>query len=302
MKKIIAAAVATAFVMPAMASEVSISGTLSEYLIDETSSSGNQERLGSESNIAVTASSEGNNGWGVKGVFTLTQAGGDWYGEGITVTHPSLGSVTMGNPAGAIDAVDDKSEVLELMDPTAGHKDSAVLWKLPTFVEGLAVNVSYSPEDTYDDQITGSITTGASYNNGNTGVGEDESGFSVQYTAGAFQVAYGQSNYATNVDASYMGAKYSANGVMIAIDNSEYDNAGSMEDAVSIGASYTMGDLTVKGLTSTYKDDGTKTQDRTAYGVHYDLGGGLTVIVETGSEDTATTAGEFTGMGVRYKF
>ena len=303
MKKIIAAAVATAFVAPAFAADVNVTGTLSQYLIDESTTAASQNRAGSESNIKITASSEGNNGLSVKGVFNLTQDGNDYYGEGITVSHASFGSVMMGNPAGAIDSVDDKAEILELMDGTAGHKDSYVLWTLPTLVDGLSLKVSYSPEDVNDDRITNSQTNGTTnYNVAGTDAGADESGFAAQYEMGAFQIAYGQSNYATNTDASYIGLKYSANGLMVAIDNSEYDIAGSIEDAVTIGVSYTMGDLTVKGLTSTYKDDGTEEQDQTAYGVHYDLGGGLTAILETGKDKVATGEGDFTGMGLRYKF
>ena len=310
MKKIIALAVATAFVTPAFAADVAVTGTLSQYLINEESTSSSLDRTASESNIAISASSEGANGLSISGKFTLTQDGNDYYGEGITVSHASIGKIQIGNPAGAIDAVDDKAEVLELMDATSGHKDSTVLWTLPSFVEGLTLNLSYAPKDAQAEDLSTSIVNGfTNYDMQGTSAGDrtagaqDESGFSAQYSLGGVQIAYGQSNYASDIDASYIGVKYSNSGLMVAIDNSEFKQQdGTNDDVVAIGATYTMGAISVRGITSTYKDNGTKTKDRTAYGVHYDLGGGATLILETGKEDVVSTKDQFTGVGIRYKF
>jgi hypothetical protein len=302
MKKIIAAAVATAFVAPAMA-DVTISGTLSEYIVNEEVVGSSVDRTGSESNITIGASSEANNGLTVSGTLKLTTDGEDYYGEGITISHASFGSITAGNPSGAVDSIDDRSEVLQMMDPTKGHSDSAVLWTLPTLAEGLSVRVSYSPTDGAAAQPTGTIVNGTTnYSNNNTAIADDESGFAVTYDLGMVSVGYGQSDEASQ-EATYVGLTLNTNGLMVGIDSSEYkNNDGTKDDAVSIGATYTMGDVSLRGITSTFKDDGTKTKDRTAYGINYNLGGGATLIVESGSEDEETTKGEFTAVGVMYKF
>ena len=302
MKKIIAAAVATAFVAPAMA-DVTISGTLSEYIVNEEVVGSSVDRTGSESNITIGASSEANNGLTVSGTIKLTTDGNDYYGEGITLSHASFGSITAGNPAGAVDSIDDRSEVLQHMDPTAGHGDSAVLWTLPTLAEGLTVRVSYSPTDGAAAQPTGTIVgSWTNYPNNKTGILDDESGFALAYDMGPVSLGYGQSDDATK-ESTYVGATLKMNGLMVGIDNSEYKNEdGTKDDAVSIGVTYAMGDVSLRGITSTFKDDGTKTKDRTAYGINYNLGGGATFIVESGSEDEETTKGEFTAFGVMYKF
>ena len=302
MKKIIAAAVATAFVAPAMA-DVTVSGTLSEFLVNEEVVGSSVDRVGSESNISIGASSEANNGLTVSGTLKLTTVGGDWYGEGITRSHASFGSITAGNPSGAVDSIDDRSEVLVFMDPTAGHSDSAVLWTLPTIAEGLSVRVSYSPTDGAAAQPTDTIVNGTTnYTQNKTGIADDESGFAFTYDLGMVSLGYGQSDEASK-ESTYVGLTLKMNGLMVGIDNSEYkNNDGTKDDAVSIGATYTMGDVSLRGITSTFKDAGDKTKDSTAYGINYNLGGGATLIVESGSEDEQAAKGEFTAVGVMYKF
>ena len=319
MKKIIAAAVATAFVAPAFA-DVTVSGTFSEYLMNEKASQLEVDRHASETNININASTETNSGITVSGDFKLTQAGADYYGEGISLARSDFGKVSIGNPAGALDAVDDKAEVLELMDPLTGSTDAMVLWQLPTMVENLAIYASYSPKDGNADTVTGSITGSTiDYPNDSTGIADDESGLALQYTMGSVTFAYGQNDEASR-EATFAGVTYSANGLKVSYETLEQEYtaavtttasdraasatiaAGTEYESKVIGVQYDMGDVSLRALTTSRDTDGTQTHDRTAYGIHYNLGGGATFIAEAGSEDKASAQGEFTGVGIRYKF
>ena len=302
MKKIIAAAVATAFVAPAMA-EISISGNVNNYLVNDEVVGSSSDALKTESDLKVTATSEGNNGLSFKAVFNLDQEGTADGGEGVTVSG-TFGSVTIGNPSSAIDAVDDKTEILELTDPTSGNADSTVLWKFPTFVEGLTVNASYSATDGDNGGAneTGSLLA-IDGNESDGDTANDESGLSFAYQMGPVRVAYGQNDEADEEN-TFVGLQYSANGIMFAYETNENKviSTTTTTDHTSMAAMYTMGDASFRYLTTKSEADGVDTVDRTAYGVHYNLGGGATLVIETGSEDEAATLGEFTGVGIKYAF
>ena len=306
MKKIIAAAVATAFVAPAYAADVSVSGAVKQFLIDEQVVGTSSNRHGSEQYFTVGASSEANNGLTVSATINITASGSNDGGEALTVSHASFGSIAIGNPSGAVDAVDDKTEILELMDPLVGNADSTVLWTLPTLAEGLTIYASYSPTDGDAANITntttvGGITTGADNSWGDSA--SDDAGIALTYQMGPVRVAYGQNDEAAE-DNTFMGVQYAANGLMAAYETNETKttSTNAKVDQNAFAVSYTMGDIAIKALTSTKKNSTATTQDRTAYGIHYNLGGGASFIVETGSEEKLTSKGEFVGAGVVFKF
>ena len=304
MKKIIAAAVATAFVAPAMAADVSVTGNVNNYLVNDEVVGSSSDALKTESDMKITATSEGNNGLSFKAVFNLDQEGTADGGEGVTVSSAAFGSVTIGNPSSAIDAVDDKTEILELMDPTSGNADSTVLWKLPTLVDGLSVNVSYAPTD--GDNSGSNETNSLLAIDGNESDGDtanDESGVSFAYQMGPVRLAYGQNDEATEEN-TFVGLQYKANGIMVAYETNEnkVTSTSVTTDHTSVAAMYTMGDASFRYLATGSKVAGADTVDRSAYGIHYNLGGGATLVVETGSEDAASSLGEFTGVGIKYSF
>jgi len=306
MKKIIAAAVATAFVAPAFAADVSVSGAVKQFLIDEQVVGSSTNRHGSEQYFTVGASAEANNGLTVSATINITASGSNDGGEALTLSHASFGSIAIGNPSGAVDAVDDKTEILELMDPLVGNADSTVLWTLPTLAEGLTVYASYSPTNGDAAAITntttvGGITTGADNSWGDSA--SDDAGVALTYQMGPVRLAYGQNDEASE-DNTFAGIQYSANGLMAAYETNETKttSTGAKVDQNAFAVSYTMGDIAVKALTSTKKASTGTTQDRTAYGIHYNLGGGTSIIVETGSEEKLTSKGEFVGAGLVFKF
>jgi len=306
MKKIIAAAVASAFVAPAFAADVSVSGAVKQFLIDEQVVGTSTNRHGSEQAFTVGASSEANNGLTVSATINITASGSNDGGEALTLSHASFGSIAIGNPSGAVDAVDDKTEILELMDPTIGNADSTVLWTLPTLAEGLTVYASYSPTNGDAAAITktsdvGGITTGADNSWGDSA--NDDAGIALTYQMGPVRVAYGQNDEAAE-DNTFMGVQYSANGLMAAYETNETKttSTNAKVDQNAFAVSYTMGDVAIKALTTTKKNSTATTEDRTAYGIHYNLGGGASFIVETGSEEKLTSKGEFVGAGVVFKF
>ena len=236
-------------------------------------------------------------------MFALDQEGTADGGEGLTVSG-QFGSITIGNPSSAIDAVDDKTEILEIMDPLSGNADSTVLWKLPTFAEGLSVYASYAPTDGDSRTALTGDEGGITAVDDNESDGDsalDEAGVSIAYQMGPVRFAYGQNDEAAEEN-TFAGLQYSANGVMVAYEQNEKDVTGTKTDYTSFAAMYTMGDLSLRGLTTTQKSGGTTAKDRTAYGLHYNLGGGATLVIEAGSEDKATSKGEFSAVGVMYSF
>jgi len=321
MKKIIAAAVATAFVAPAFAADISISGVMGQYQINEKNTANDLDRTSQETAVSIKASSEGANGLGVSMTYSLNGTGGADGGENITITHAAFGKIAVGNVSSGIDAVDDKTEILESIDPLTGSADSSILWTLPTFVEGLAVNLSYAPKDGAVaqpdpgfDATADEFKMSLGMEGDSTGRADDESSVGVAYQAGPVRIAFGTGSQISQLDAredvdvaqdvTFFGAQYKANGIMVALENTKFEQTvgGTEDEARSIAASYEFGEASLRVLNTKFEADGVDLVDYTAYGVHYNLGGGLKAIVETGSDSQGSLEHEFTTVGLKYSF
>jgi hypothetical protein len=284
MKKIIALAVASAFVAPVMAADVSISG-LSEFTFKDAN--GTTTADFTDNAIYVGASTETANGLTVTAAMNITGAGADDGSDALTVSGP-FGEVTMGDVSGATDKFDQRTDKDVGIGVSTSGYDAAAGWTLPTIVEGLTVYASYAAENN---------------NDGGTASAQEGSGLALQYVAGPVSVAYAtvDTQDATK-EQDYVGATVSMNGLAVSAEVKSTGASGAKEDITGIGVSYAMGDLTLNAVSSKTEDSSNvTTSDVTFYGVQYNLGGGVKVFAEVKSDDKNTDA-DVSGFGVAFAF
>jgi hypothetical protein len=285
MKKIIATAVAAAFVAPVYAADITLSGS-QEFNWQDNNGASSAEIDGT---IKVAASSELPNGMSVSAAFALDDAGDADGGTSLTFGG-EFGSVALGDVSGAIDAVDDVTdwglEATSGSGGSSGATDANVLWTLPTMVQGLTVNVSASAQ---------------SQEGGGQDAEAEASGVSVKYAAGAFSVAYGTQDNDDGTSHTLVNASYSAGGLTVAGEQLTDTSATSVDtDYKAMGVKYGMGDTTVFIENMTKSSAGSTSKDITAVGVHYAVGD-VTFFVEN-KDDAKTDATETTYFGASYKF
>jgi len=301
MKKIIAAAVATAFVAPAFA-EVTISGTAKTAFADEQTASTSSKSVQTEGLFTVKASAELPNGMTVSTDFNITSNAGDDGGHSVDLAG-EFGSISMGDTSGAIDAIDDKGDMFFFIDNgiSGVSNDAAFLWTLPTFAEGLAVNASYSPENG-DDTSINTEALGSSYANQNGSIGDDMAGVSVTYTFGGVRVGYGTEDVGTTSNTIF-NVNYTSGPLFASYEVASSEATGGTEtDYTSAAIAYTMGDTKlIIGNKKTDSLTATSDRDLTSYGIQHSVGG-VKFFAETSSEDKATTKHEGTYVGMVYAF
>jgi outer membrane protein OmpU len=319
MKKIIAAAVAGAFVAPVMAADVTVSGKLEMSHIDRTSTYATNNYfdttvVAGDTSFTIKATEEIGNGITVSADLNLTGTGEDDGGDSITLSGP-FGKLDLGDTSGAVDSVDDKGDVFKVFDNGIGgsalksstsnaanlntyiaansyaengvSKDAAVQYTLPTLVEGLTVIATYTPQDGHEKHISGASADG--------------SGLALKFdTPFGASIAYAKEDIGTTEN-SLIGISGSFNGVGYAYETAENDVNGTKEDYKSMMVNYSMGDITVAMGNTTIDDGGTETSDQTTYGVHYAMGG-ATFFLETMSDDKRANKPDATAFGVEVAF
>jgi hypothetical protein len=284
MKKIIAAAVASAFVAPAFAADVTISGGADFYYKDANS----QTSTGWDSNaFSIKASSETANGIGVSMDINIgTQATDDGSGS-ITLTGP-FGKLDMGDTSSATDAFDDSTDTDVVVGGVGGggSNDAAILWTLPVAVDGLTLVVSHAANDNADDNQVDSAN-----------------GYGFKYSVGGMSLAYAILDAETDAsDQSYVGATASFGGLGVAIEQWQTGASGAETKVQGIGATYSMGDTSLALANAKEKSAaGATTSDNTVVTVKHSLGGGLTVFAETRSNSKSAT-NDANAVGVVYAF
>jgi hypothetical protein len=318
MKKIIALAVASAFVAPAMAAEVAISGSFEFAFVSTNTNAAhsNNDVFNDETNSTVTVTEELPNGMSVKGNMAIHEGGNahSGYTNSLAISGASFGTVTLGDTSGALDSIDDKADVFYLHDNGQfASNDARLAWKLPTFVDGLTVTAAYSPEEGMFDDGRFDVDTNADLDSADAGM----VGVALSYKMGPVTVGYakeevsdGEANSTKdrlNEDNTLMNIVYAANGLRVAYESVTQDNfvknASAPEDNknVSFAVSYTMNDLTFSYGGNETEKAGVTTSDITAYGFAYKIGS-LTVFAEAADDDRKTTKDEMTAVGVKYAF
>ena len=285
MKKIIAAAVATAFVAPAFAADVTVTG---ETEMTYVSTTGSTDAATNADNVVTITASEEIDGVSISTSIVLDQdkvydasTSGD--GSSLTVSTGGV-SLAMGDVSGAMDAVGDYTD----MSPAYGGfaadgDDHSFLVTLPA-MGSVTVYASMSPTTGFDGSTADSTAFGAK---------------------AAF--AGGEVYFATQEDTdskwnSY-GAKYSAQGITVAYEKGA-DDAGSSADIkyTGIAAKYTMGDIVLGVEQQETKTDGSSaTVDDTVTFIEYNLGSNVDIYVAQRSSQVSGTA-DGTTVGIEYAF
>ena len=286
MKKIIAAAVATAFVMPAMA-DVTLSGyaEFSHQDVNGEASATSTTSIVDDTNIVVGASDELANGMTISASLNVNQDGGT-ESQSLSLSG-EFGTVTVGDTAGAIDAVDGAADPFIAAgridgDDVAFGGDAGARWVLPAFAPGLTVALTHTPED------------------GSAGAVADSDGFSVSYSTDTFTASYASEEVA-GLGKDFGGLSVTMQGLTIALEsvNEEQAAGGADIDFQAIGAQYSMGDVTFAVTSAEADQGGTMLSERQTVGIHYAMGP-ATFFAEQTSDDVDDE--DQTAIGVAYSF
>jgi hypothetical protein len=275
MKKIIAAAVAAAFVAPVYAADITLSGDLEWSYSDGNGATS----TALDGDVNINASTETANGLSVTTSINLSDNGDDDGGDAVTIGG-DFGKLTLGDTSSAVDKFDDRNDYALVAGTSLTGDDAAVGWDLPTLVPGAKLYVSYGA-DTNED--------------GN----EAHTGFGVSYGAGPVSVAYAQNNNDDGSKITYVGGTATFGGIAVSVETMD-DDADDSEER-SVGFKYSMGDVTIYGSNQKDTTDDATTADVTAFGVQYSLGGGVVAFVENSSDEEDASA-ETTALGVSVKF
>jgi hypothetical protein len=310
MKKIIAAAVASAFVAPAFAADVTLSGYAEYAYVDESqsgSSPTNNEIVAEDGNITIKATEE-INGMTISYDYSLDSDGSADGGNSLDISG-EFGKISIGETNGAIDAIDDKADVFKVIDNGIAtvSNDANINWALPSIAEGLSVYVAYTPKQGDGDYVTrANVGIGSSSANTNQvgSVAEELSGISAVYSTGGLRLGYGQEDVATAKN-TYVTVGYSVGGLGFNYETAENKDGTPTIDVASAALTYSMGDTTFMAGSKTKETNAagtvTKNNSVTSYGVQHTMGS-LVLFAETASDDKATTKDELTAVGIGYSF
>jgi hypothetical protein len=287
MKKIIAAAVAAAFVAPVYAADISVSGEIEMTYVSNT---GSQDSMSTADNNIVVTASEEVGGISVTGAVQMDQdtafdgTGGDQTGT-LSLGLPGGLSINLGDVAGAMDSVGDYTD----MAPAYGgfgadgndHSATASIAIGPA-----TVYASMSPQ--------GGALDGAD---------SDETAFAVKIPFAGGE-AYVATQEDTNSKWSSYGLKYAAAGFTVAFEKGS-DDAGSSADIKYTGLAfnYKMGDIVVGAESQETKTDGAaaSTDDVVTF-VEYNLGSSIDLYVSQRSSSGTGSNVDGTTVGIEYVF
>jgi len=283
MKKIIAAAVAAAFVVPAYAADITISGEMEMTYVSP--STGTDAATNADNIITVTATDE------IDGVTVTAsiimdqdavfdQAGGDGSNMSLSANGVTL---SMGDVSGGMDAVGDYTDIA----PAYGGfnldgNDHSFAVALPA-IAGLNITASMSPEAGFD------------------GAADDETGLGVSYSFPNGQVYFGSEDTAAETHTA-VGIRYSMNGFYVAYERGEDDNGAAADTEITgFAVRYQMGNIEV-GMESQEitPDGGAATEDETVAYIQYHMGPVDLYVAQL--SDDANAANEGTTVGIEYGF
>ena len=275
----------------AFAGSMSVSGGASFEVQHVNGGAANAGKAWSMGNsVTFTGSGETDGGLTVTASFELDQGAeagtagtagkGPFDSHGLTVGNDAFGTLTFQGHGGAAaqSAVDDMATG-DIWDngmghaaaPTSSSSDNMLGYKLPTLVDGLAVNVSYVPhttaqyEDTMDFALayTGfeGLTIGYASGENKTTKGSeaDVSTYYLSYAFGPLTVAYANTEYdseATTATADVDFTGYSVaytvtDEISVAYKVSDTstpnDSTDADQEVNGITASYTAGGMTISG-------------------------------------------------------
>lgn len=288
MKKLIAAAVATAFVAPVWAADISISGD-AEWRF----SAGDDDGLSTATDdidVFVTATDEVN-GMTITAVIGEEDMGSAGGGEAELHLSGSFGKISIGSVDNAAASSDEIVDVAGSAGANANPSHggdvatNTILYTLPSMVDGLTVLASMGVE-------AGTANT----------VDTDEletTSVALTYSVNGITAVYATIDVE---DATYntrhQSLSYSGNGVFVGIANTKDDGA-SNTDTQTVAIKYSLGDVSLYAEANESDASGTVT-DTDIAGMSYKVGGGLSMFVE--AIDSSTASADATTLGLKYSF
>lgn len=274
MKKIIAAAVAAAFVAPAFAADITITGDQEFSYSDANGTTS----TAIDGDFNIKASTETANGISVSADINYDDDGDDDGSNSLTLSG-DFGKVDAGDTSSAADSVDDRTDYSYVTGVATTAGDAAIGYTLPALVPSLSIYLSHGTDSDED--------------------GEAHTGYALEYSAGPVEVAYAVNNNDDATKITYVGGTASFGGAAVSIERMD-DDATDTEEA-AMGISYGMGDMTIYAANMETQVANTTTADVTAFGLSYSLGGGVTAFVENSADDKDPDA-ETTAAGVTFAF
>jgi hypothetical protein len=283
MKKIIAAAVAAAFVLPAYAADVTVSGDVEYYFVK--GNSGKAYGTSGDQDVTVSGSEDLGNGMTVTAALELDGSDTAVVSDSSLTIAGDFGSIAVGDAVdAAILTVDEASDKAE-QGGTGGAATAAtnynVLITPNTGVENLTVAASWGT--TTATAASAKVVTS----------------LAATYTIGGVTLGYGTaSKDDAATDTSVVSAKFGVGPISVgydAISNVDFTEA---KDQTNVGVAYAYGQGNVFYESGEVDTSGTKVK-KTAYGVSYKLGAVNFYVL---NNDSSTAGTEDTYVGVEYAF
>ena len=288
MKKIIALAVASAFVAPAFAADVTVSGDV-EYVYTfadagEAMSSGDQD-------VVVTGSEELSNGMTVSASLEIDGSDTNADSDSSLTINTGIMTISVGD---AVDMaalqIDEKSDKAEkggtggdLVSTATGANHNILLTFNPT--ESLTVMVSRGT-------TTNAVASSANIDS-----------YAVQYSTMGATVGYAiASEEGQAEDATVLSMGYSMGPISVGYESMENLASVANDDASNVGVSYAMGSATLFVETGDVETAAAGKTETTAYGASYAMGNLNTYVVLNTVKTSATADDDQTIVGVEYKF
>jgi hypothetical protein len=283
MKKIIALAVATAFVAPVMAADVTLTGDVEYKVSNKAGVTGGSV---GDSDFKISFSEE-TGGLSVSGYLDFEEATSATDPASALVIAGSFGTVSVGDDigsaVGSFDEITDKAEAGGGGSDAGGdltNKTIGVKYAVPTGVEGLNLHV------------------GTEF--GNTTTEEQSTSFAVQYTVGAITGFYGSDDADDAEPINAYGLSGTFGPIYVAYETIN-NVSGVLDDehtGVAIVYNYGMGNVTYETNETEDASAGTKTEQN-ALSISYQLGAVNTYVAMS---DTGSTSDDTTTVGVEYAF
>ena len=282
----------------AFAGEMSVAGSASINVEHTNGGGGDSGKTFSMGNqLTFSGGGELDNGLNVALSFVIDQgddtaiASGPFDSHSVTISSDAMGSLKFSGEGGssAVSAMDgtaagdiwDSFDITGSITPTGiGGGDNSMMYTLPSMVDGVAVNASYTPRGTADSTIAYSVSyTGVenltlSYAMGDGSADNtDGEAMKVSYVMGPITGSYSNYEYsgataATSDDTTSFAVTYLLPGdeVSITYGSEEIERSGKQDvETWKISASYTAGGMTVSATSMEIDNmDGstTSTQDR----------------------------------------
>ena len=302
MKKIIALAVASAFVAPAFAADVSVSGDVEYQFISQ---SGNDTGNVGDADVKVSATEEFD-GMSVSVYVIADDASGNLNESALTLT----------TPAGTFEIGDDNDHAAAMFDDKSDVAEANVGDAISTGMEKATTTASFSPNlgiDGLSAAISFTAEDGTTSADAQSGIGDRDDdtanetfiAYAIQYSVGGFTVSAGAVDADTE-DASYenpsnFSASFAMGPFYVAYDSVD-NNMGVAEASIeSVGATYNYGPgkIFFETMDTQEGSNGATKAEETEMGVSYKIGPVNTYVAV---QDSGADSDEKTTFGVEYAF